>query len=122
MRLVLDSNSSLNLVRRYGNGELQIGEQRITRPLIVMPNRLILDWSANSFDSLNEQDLAALFGTGAQVILLGAGERQSFPSASVRASFRARRVALECMTLGAACRTYNILASEERPVAAGLFP
>ena len=73
-------------------------------------------------ESLTERDLEGVFGTGAQIVLLGAGETQRFASAAVRASFRARRVALECMTLGAACRTYNILAGEERPVAAGLFP
>lgn len=122
MRLVLDSNSRLNLVRRYGNGEILVGEQRITRPLIITPTQLILDWSASSLESLTEQDLDGVFGTGAQIVLLGAGETQLFASAAVQASFRARRVALECMTLGAACRTYNILASEERPVAAGLFP
>ena len=121
MRLVLDTNSRLNLVRSYGNGEIIVGEQRITRPLIITPTRL-LDWGAASLQSLHEQDLQPLFETGAEVILLGAGETQLFASAAVRASFRARSVALECMTLGAACRTYNILASEERPVAAGLFP
>ncbi|HEV7986338.1 MAG TPA: MTH938/NDUFAF3 family protein [Steroidobacteraceae bacterium] len=122
MRLVHDSNPRLNLVRRYGNGEIVVGEQRIIRPLIITPTQLILDWNASSLESLTERDLESVFGTGAQIVLLGAGETQSFASAAVRASFRARRVALECMTLGAACRTYNILAGEERPVAAGLFP
>ena len=122
MRLVLDSNPHLNLVRRYGNGEILVGEQRISRPLIVTPTQLILDWSANSLESLTERDLAGLFDSGAQIVLLGAGETQRFASAAVRASFRDRRIALECMTLGAACRTYNILAGEDRPVAAGLFP
>ncbi len=122
MRLVLDSPSHLNLVRRYGNGEIVVGEQRIVQPLIITPLRLLLDWSARSLATLEAPDLEPLFATGAQVVLLGAGERQMFASAAVRASFRARHVALECMTLGAACRTYNILAGEDRPVAAGLFP
>ena len=122
MRLVLDSPSHLNLVRQYENGAVVVGEQRITRPFIITPSRLILDWSAQSLETLGPADLEPLFATGAQVVLLGAGENQMFTSAAVRARFRTQRVALECMTLGAACRTYNILAGEERPVAAGLFP
>ncbi|MGA8709015.1 MAG: MTH938/NDUFAF3 family protein [Steroidobacteraceae bacterium] len=122
MRLVLDSPSHLNLVRQYGNGAIVVGEQRITRPFILTPLRLILDWSAHSLETLGQAELEPLFATEAAVILLGAGERQMFASAAVRASFRARHVALECMTLGAACRTYNILAGEDRTVAAGLFP
>ncbi len=34
----------------------------------------------------------------------------------------ARKVGLEVMDLGAACRTYNILVQEDRRVAAVLFP
>ena len=122
MRLVLDSDPRIHLVRRYGDGEIVVGEQRIARPLIITPQRLVLDWNAPSFLELAEPQLEALFALGAGVVLLGAGETQMFPSALIRASFRAHGIALECMTLGAACRTYNILANEERPVAAGLFP
>ena len=122
MRLVLDTDSRINLVRRYGNGEIVIGEQSITRPLIITPTQLVLDWPATSLADLTEAQLEPLFARGADVVLLGAGEIQSFASTAVRASFRSHRIALECMTLGAACRTYNILASEQRNVAAGLFP
>jgi uncharacterized protein len=122
MRLVLDTDSRINLVRRYGNGEIVIGEQATTRPLIITPTRLVLDWGAGSLAELTEAQLEPLFAQAADVVLIGAGETQTFASAAVRASFRSRRIALECMTLGAACRTYNILASEQRNVAAGLFP
>lgn len=122
MRLVLDSDPRIHLVRSYGGGEIVIAEQHIARPLIITPQRLILDWGATSFLDLTEPQLQALFELGAGIVLLGAGDRQMFASPAVRASFRARNIALECMTLGAACRTYNILANEERPVAAGLFP
>jgi len=122
MRLVLEADPHIHLVHRYGEGEVVIGEQHIARPLIITPRRLVLDWDAHSAAELTEAQLAPLFALGAQIVLLGAGDTQWFPSAAVRAGFRVRRIALECMTLGAACRTYNILANEARPVAAGLFP
>ena len=122
MRLVLDSPSHLNLVRQYGNGAIVVGEQRLTQPCIITPSRLIVDWSAQSLETLGPAELEPLFATNAQVVLLGFGERQAFANPAVRAAFQTRRIALECMTLGAACRTYNILAGEDRPVAAGLFP
>ena len=122
MRLALEFDPGINLVRRYGGGEILIGEQRSNRPLIITPKRLILDWSASAPESLSEIELEALFAQQAGIVLLGAGEVQTLPSASLRAAFRARGIALECMNLGAACRTYNILANEGRSVAAGLFP
>jgi uncharacterized protein len=122
MRLALEFDPRIHLVRRYGEGEILIGEQRITRPLIITPQRLVLDWGASDLHNLSEAQLQALFEQQAAIVLLGAGELQSAPSPTLRARFRARGIALECMNLGAACRTYNILANEGRPVAAGLIP
>jgi uncharacterized protein len=122
MRLALESDPRVNLVRRYGGGEILIGEQRITRPLIITPQRLVLDWDASTLEDLSELQLETLLAQKAGIVLLGSGEIQSLPSAALRARMRARGIALEWMNLGAACRTYNILANEGRDVAAGLFP
>ena len=51
-------------------------------------------------------------------LLPGAGA----PGGALRRSVEARGVSLEFMSLGAACRTYNVLAHERRAVVAGLFP
>ena len=122
MRLVLDSDPRINLVRRYDAGVIVIGEQRITRPCIVTPQQLLLDWGASSISELSEAQLEPLWTLRTDIVLLGAGHTQEFPDAAIRALFRNRGIALECMNLGAACRTYNILANEARSVLAGLFP
>jgi uncharacterized protein len=122
MRLTLDSDPRINLVRSYDAGVIVIGEQRITRPCIVSPQQLLIDWSATAIGELSDEQLQPLWALGADIALLGAGDRHEFPAAGIRAAFRSRGMALECMSLGAACRTYNILASEARSVVAGLFP
>ena len=122
MRLALDSDSRIHLVRRYGGGQILIGEQLIARPCIVTRQRLVLDWEVGRFDELSEAQLEPLFAFGAEIVLIGSGEKQPYPNAQLRALLRGRGSALEYMSLGAACRTYNILASEQRVVVAGLFP
>jgi uncharacterized protein len=122
MRLSLDYDPRINLVRRYDAGVIVIGEQRITRPCIVTPQQLLLDWSVTSIPELSESQLEPLLALRTDIVLLGAGEIQQWPRAQIRAALRTRGIALECMSLGAACRTYNILASEARSVLAGLFP
>ncbi len=128
MRLALDSDTRIHLVRSYGSGELVIGAEHIRRPCLVSPERLMLDWGVSSFAELSEvtsagqTPLETLLQFGAGIVLLGSGESQPIPSAHLRAAFQLRSIALECMNLGAACRTYNILASEQRAVVAGLFP
>ncbi|HEY7930154.1 MAG TPA: MTH938/NDUFAF3 family protein [Steroidobacteraceae bacterium] len=127
MRLALDSDPRIHLVRSYGDGGVVIDAQRLTHPLLVSPQQLLTDWAVPSFQALNdsaqlEAQLAPLLQFGATIVLLGAGQTQPQSSARLRAAFRTRQIALECMTLGAACRTYNVLASEQRSVVAGLFP
>ncbi|HEY3808851.1 MAG TPA: MTH938/NDUFAF3 family protein [Steroidobacteraceae bacterium] len=122
MRLVLDSDPRINLIRGYDAGGILVGAQRLTRPCLITPQRLLSDWSARSLALLRGEELEPLWALGGQIVLLGSAETPVLPSAAVRAAFRERRIALECMSLGAACRTYNILAGEDRSVVAGLFP
>jgi uncharacterized protein len=127
MRLALDSDPRIHLVRSYGEGSVVVDEQRFARPLLVSPQRLLTDWAVDSLQALSDSEqleaqLAPLLQFGANIVLLGAGQTQPQSNARLRAAFRRHQIALECMTLGAACRTYNVLASEQRAVVAGLFP
>jgi uncharacterized protein len=54
------------------------------------------------------------------LLLLGTGRRQQMPGSDVRRAFVEAGVALEDMDTGAACRTYNVLLAEGRPVGAAL--
>ena len=53
-------------------------------------------------------------------LILGTGRRQELPAPDVRRAFAEAGVALETMDTGAACRTYNVLLAEGRPVGAAL--
>jgi uncharacterized protein len=48
-------------------------------------------------------------------------DRQVLPPAGVRHAFAEAGVAVEFMDTGAACRTYNVLLAEGRPVGAALI-
>ena len=54
-------------------------------------------------------------------LLLGTGARQRFPHPSLLRPLASARIGFEVMDTHAACRTYSILVSEGRKVAAALF-
>ena len=62
--------------------------------------------------------IAALHDHGIEILVLGTGRRQLFPSPRFYSELAAARIGLEVMDSAAACRTYNILAAEGRRVAA----
>ena len=57
-----------------------------------------------------------------EMVLLGTGAAQRFPHPRLTAALTARRIGVEAMDTGAACRTYNILMAEGRKVLAALLP
>lgn len=113
MQLTLDADSRVNLIRSYSGSEIRVGDKTLRSSCIVTADTVIENWVATDFE--------ALFALQPDIVLLGTGERQRFPASTTRQAFAERRIALEAMTLGAACRTFNILVQEGRRVAAALI-
>ncbi len=77
--------------------------------------------SASAFEDLAERDFAALLALQPDVVLVGTGTRQRFAHPRLYSALSAAQIGVDCMTTDAACRTYNILAGEDRAVVALLF-
>jgi uncharacterized protein len=121
VQFTLEPPSQANLIRGYSDRELRIGQLRVTRSCIVTATQLITEWPPLSFGELAPEHLDMIFALEPELVLLGTGTTQRFASMALRGAFVRRRVGLEVMELGAACRTFNVLVQEERRVAAALF-
>jgi len=122
MRLVLDTDSEILTVRRYAPGEIEIGGAVLRRPCIISPKRLISDWPVTSVAALEMAQLEVLLAFKPAIVILGSDVAAARAPPTLRRQLEARGIALEVMNLGAACRTYNVLAQELRLVVAGLLP
>lgn len=115
--------SNAPMVRAYGSGWIEIDHDKHVQSVLVsslqnMPTRL---WEPQRFEDLLEEHLAPLAACGAELVILGTGHQLRFTPASWIKAFANHRVGLEIMDTAAACRTYNILASEGRQVIAALL-
>ena len=121
VQFTLERGSQPNLIRGYSDSEVRVGAQRVSGSCIVTAEHLITDWEPQVFADLTAVHLEAIFALAPELVLLGTGSTPRFASTAVRAEFARRRIGLEVMQLGAACRTFNVLLQEERRVAAALF-
>jgi uncharacterized protein len=121
MKLTLDANAAVTLVRSYSNGQLRVGEQVFHRSCILTPDRVVPEWRPTKVEDLEERDLQALFAAKPELVLLGTGDHQQFPAVQIRGAFVRAGIGLETMDLGAACRTFNVLVQEGRNVCAALL-
>jgi uncharacterized protein len=122
MLLTLDNQSPALRVRRYGPGEIWVDDQCVRGACILSPQRLLTGWDACSIATLTRAQLQPALDLKPRILLIGAAHDVVRPAAALRHEIEALGVALECMELGAACRTYNVLSQEGREVVAGLIP
>jgi uncharacterized protein len=120
MKFTQQRPEGINLIRRYGADFIAIGEKEIRESCLVSANSFS-PWAPRSVADLTPEHFLTLFALGPEVVVLSTGTRQVFPRAALRAEFATRKIGLEVMEIGAACRTYNVLVSEERKVLAAIL-
>lgn len=121
MELNLDTGEGRYQIRAYGQDFIQVNEQKISHSIIVTPNQLIDPWPPRTLADLNAEHLQLILELKPSIVLLGSGENLAFPNPALLNVFYQQKIGIEVMNNGAACRTYSVLMSEGRKVAAALL-
>jgi uncharacterized protein len=110
-----------NVVREWEPGRLRIGATWFEGHVIVTADRVITDWATRSAREMDRSMLEPAIALAPEIILLGTGPEVLLPDVSLMGALAAESIGLEIMTTPAACRTFNVLVSEQRRVVAALF-
>ncbi len=121
MKLTQHVETSGYAIRAYQPGEVLINDERHHTSVIVAPDRLITGWAPQRLEELRAEDLEPLLALAPTIVLIGTGPTLRFPEPAVLAPLHERGIGVEVMDTGAACRTYAVLMSEDRQVAAALL-
>jgi uncharacterized protein len=117
MKLQPDKSNSLT-INAYGPGWIEVNGQKFTHSLVVssLPGSVPQAWPVAQFEALVAADFTPLATCGAELVIFGSGQRLRFPQPQWLQALVEHGIGLETMDTPAACRTYNILASEGRKV------
>ncbi len=121
MKFAQDDMTGKYVIRSYQAGKLTINDTVYERSVIIMPERLIDDWQPQSFEELTTEHMLELAKLEPEILLLGTGATLRFPVSEFTGRLGEQGIGIEIMDTAAACRTYNILVSEERRVVAALL-
>jgi uncharacterized protein len=122
MRFTQDLSSNVNVIRSYGQGQLRINDEVFTNTMIVAAASLrAAEPALADVADLSAEHAAHILEFEPELVLIGTGQRQVFPEASFGARFLKSGIGFEVMNTGAACRTFNVLVSEQRRVVALLI-
>ncbi|HEU4858150.1 MAG TPA: Mth938-like domain-containing protein [Rhodanobacteraceae bacterium] len=108
-------------VRRADAHRVVIVDRPFTASLILTRQKVIDDWGVADIGALAPAQVEPIVALKPDVVLLGTGAHQQFPSQAVLAAFLQHGVGVEVMDNAAAARTWDILASEGRNVVAAFI-
>ena len=120
MQLDLEKGGGI-LIRSFSEGKLYVNDQIIDNNVMLTSDQIIADWSPTSLENLSIADFELALERSPEVILLGTGLKQRFPNMHLITEIVRQGIGFEVMNTAAACRTFNVLASEQRQVVAALF-
>ena len=118
MRLTLDKDI---VIQSWSPGELRVNDTLITNNCLIHGKQVFKHWQPARLSEMTRDDFAAAFELKPEIILLGTGATQLFPSIELITLIMQQGIAFEVMDTAAACRTFNVLNGESRSVVAALL-
>ena len=117
----IQSDNDLQIIHGYGDGGFRISGNRFSGSVFVMPRQTRL-WSPAMPEKLTASAILKVApGEVPPLLLLGVGAAPLSPLQILADDLKQKGIALELMSTAAACRTWNVLISEGRNVAAALY-
>ena len=106
----------------YGNGGFRFAGMSHLGSILCVPSG-IYGWTPTVFDELNPEAFARVLEEQAEleVLLVGTGPNLRPLPMELKQVFRDAGIIVDSMSTGAAVRTFNVMLSEERAVAAALL-
>jgi uncharacterized protein len=121
MKFQPDTPTGVNVITRQDPGRVWVGPTLFEASILVPWAGPVQAWAAPGFDDLQAQLFEQIALLEPELVIFGSGSRLRFPRPQWLQSLIGRRIGVETMDTAAACRTYNVLVSEQRSVVAALI-
>jgi uncharacterized protein len=110
-----------NSITRVEADQVWVNGQAHASSILVPWQGAVQPWGVNRFEDLQAMHFEQMLSLKPELVIFGSGARIRFPSPALYPALINARIGIETMDLGAACRTYQVLASEGRSVLAALL-
>ncbi len=109
-------------IQSYANNSITVQNRTYKTSVLITLSGIISDWHVESIEKLSEKNLEAIVASSPELIIIGHGDLGKYPPPALIQLLYRKRIGIECMSIGAACRTFNVLLSEHRQVVLGFIP
>ena len=121
MKFQPDTLDGVNNITHYDVDILRVNADSHATSMLVPWVGQARAWDARRIEELTQAHFDALLEYAPEVVIFGSGPKLRFVSPALYRNLIARRIGVETMDSGAACRTYTVLANEGRKVVAAIL-
>jgi len=121
MKFQPDTLPGTNTVSRHERGAVWINGVRWSHSVLVPWRGDVQRWPLDGLPALTATHFEQVLALKPEVVIFGSGARLQFVSPGLYRALIEARIGIETMDTAAACRTYNVLASEGRSVVGALL-
>ncbi len=121
MKFTEHRDSNIFTVKHYEPHQVKVNQLTFTQSFFITQFSTESHWPCTDIQQLSPELMMPLLERQVEVIILGTGEEQIFPCPTLFALCASKGVGLEVMANDAACRTYNVLTTEDRDVVLALI-
>ncbi len=121
MKFAQDNQDEGYVITAYDADSVSINGKPFQQSFIITPAKLEENWAVTSIALLEQPHIEQILALKPELIIIGTGDKLIFPAVEIYSSIIQHGIGIDFMDTRAACRTYNILMSEDRDVVAGLI-
>jgi len=121
MEFSLDRGTATYQIQAYEPGCITVSGEKIAHSILILAEHLISPWEPGSLELMKAEDIERILTFKPEVVIIGTGHKMQRPSLEVLRPLIDQNIGFEIMDTKAACRTYTLLMSEDRKVAALLI-
>ncbi len=121
MKFQPDQLDGVNNITHYDVDSLRIQGELYDASVLVPWAGTPQPWKVERLDQLTPAHFEAVLAMNPEVVIFGSGAKLRFVSPALYRSLIDKRIGVETMDSGAACRTYTVLANEGRRVVAAIM-
>lgn len=103
-------------IQSYDTESITIQNTKYTSSTIISKNHIESNWAVQSLGDLNVNNIQSLLSLNPEIIIIGHNNIDEQIPIEIRTLLTKNRIGIESMSVGAACRTFNILLNEDRNV------
>lgn len=103
-------------IQSYDTESITVQNTKYTSSTIISKNHIQTNWEVRNLSDLSVNNIQCLLSLNPEIIIVGHNLIDQQIPIDTRALLTKHRIGIESMSVGAACRTFNILLNEDRNV------